>query len=78
MPPKRNPLNLNPLQLRTLTLLQVLARLPNVGQQRPDGSVAITQFPGAHGDHQEQGRAALGGFCRALRELFGCFLTTKR
>ena len=28
MPPKRNPLNLNPLQLRTLTLLQALAREP--------------------------------------------------
>ena len=25
MPPKRNPLNLNPLQLKTLTLLQALA-----------------------------------------------------
>ena len=28
MPPKRNPLNLNPLQLRTLTLLQAIARIP--------------------------------------------------
>src|SRR5215831_2731527 len=61
MPPKRNPLNLNPLQLRTLTLLQVLARIPNVGQQRPDGSVAITQFPNAHGDHFHLGDAVVSG-----------------
>jgi hypothetical protein len=27
MPPKKNPLNLNPLQLKTLTLFQVLAEL---------------------------------------------------
>lgn len=61
MPPKRNPLNLNPLQLRTLTLLQVLARLPGVGQQRTDGSVAITQFPNAHGDHFHLGDAVVAG-----------------
>jgi hypothetical protein len=28
MPPKQNPLKLNPLQLRTLTLLQALAGVP--------------------------------------------------
>src|ERR1700748_3629665 len=61
MAPKRNPLNLNSLQLRTLTLLQVLARLPGVGQQRPDGSVAITQFPNAHGDHFRLGDAVVSG-----------------
>ena len=57
MPPKRNPLNLNPLQLRSLTLLQALARLPNVGQQRPDGSVVFLLFPDAHGDHFHLGEA---------------------
>ena len=31
MPKKNNPLNLNPLQLRTLTLLQALAKLPGHG-----------------------------------------------
>ena len=61
MPPKRNPLNLNPLQLRTLTLLQVLARLPGVGAQHPDGSVAIRQFPNAHGDHFHLGDAVVAG-----------------
>ena len=61
MPQKRNPLNLNPLQLRTLTLLQALARIPGVGTQRPDGSVVITQFPNAHGDHFHLGDAVVAG-----------------
>lgn len=51
MPPKRNPLNLNPLQLRTLTLLQVIARIPGAAAQGPGGEVTIGQFPAAHGDH---------------------------
>ena len=59
MPPKRNPLNLNPLQLRTLTLLQAIARIPGAAAQRPDGSVAITQFPNAHGDHFHLGDATV-------------------
>jgi hypothetical protein len=61
MPPKRNPLNLNPLQLRTLTLLQAIARIPGAAAQRPDGSVAITQFPNAHGDHFHLGDAVVAG-----------------
>jgi hypothetical protein len=51
MPPKRNPLNLNPLQLRTLTLLQVIARIPGAAAQTASGEVVIAQFPSAHGDH---------------------------
>ncbi|MGZ5923351.1 MAG: hypothetical protein ACXWLC_00170 [Rhizomicrobium sp.] len=51
MPPKRNPLNLNPLQLRTLTLLQVIARIPGAAAQTAGGEVVIAQFPSAHGDH---------------------------
>ena len=51
MPPKRNPLNLNPLQLRTLTLLQAIARIPGAANQAPNGEVVIAQFPAAHGDH---------------------------
>ena len=50
MPPKRNPLNLNPLQLRTLTLLQVIARIPGAAAQAPNGEVTIAQFPSARGD----------------------------
>lgn len=61
MPPKRNPLNLNPLQLRTLTLLQVIARIPGAAQQLPSGEVVISQFPGAHGDHFHLGDATVAG-----------------
>jgi hypothetical protein len=58
MPPKKNPLNLNTLQLKTLTLLQELARLP--GHSRPGeepDSVVITTLPSPHGDHFHLGQA---------------------
>ena len=58
MPAKRNPLNLNPLQLKTLTLLQELARL--VGKPAPEdepGGLAITELPHPHGDHFHLGEA---------------------
>jgi hypothetical protein len=70
MPPKRNPLNLNSLQLKTLTLLQELARVagkpvPRVspeggdsGEGEPDG-VAITELPDPHGDHFHLGEAVV-------------------
>ncbi len=45
MPPKANPSKLNPLQLRTLTLLQAIARIPDAAAQTPDGDTAITQVP---------------------------------
>lgn len=51
-PNKKNPLKLNPLQLKTLTLLQVLAKLPSTNQ--PDaatGQPFITTFPDPHGNH---------------------------
>ena len=53
MAPKRNPLNLNPLQLKTLTLLQELARIAGkpAAEDAEPGSLAITEFPHAHGDH---------------------------
>ena len=35
MPPKKNPLGLNPLQLKTLTLLQEVARLENAPGEEP-------------------------------------------
>jgi hypothetical protein len=52
MPPKRNPLNLNPLQLKTLTLLQALARLPEHGRpgEEPDSTI-VDGLPAPHGDH---------------------------
>jgi hypothetical protein len=52
MPPKRNPLNLNKLQLRTLTLAQVLAADPTFAQRdEATGDVTLTGLPHAHGDH---------------------------
>ena len=51
MPPKRNPLNLNPLQLKTLTLLQELAKLEDYSKPGTEGAVFITSLPHAHGDH---------------------------
>jgi hypothetical protein len=49
--PKLNPAKLNPLQLKTLTLLQVIARIPGAAQAEADGAIRILQFPHAHGDH---------------------------
>ena len=50
--PKKNPLNLNPLQLKTLTLLQVLARLPEhaAPAEEPD-HIRVSDLPHPHGDH---------------------------
>ena len=60
MPPKRNPLNLNALQLRTLTLLQELARLPDHSRPGDEpGSVVIAGLPVAHGDHFHIGQAVV-------------------
>ena len=50
MPPKRNPLKLNTLQLKTLTLLQVLTA-PDEGEPAPEGDRLIPQLPPAHGNH---------------------------
>ena len=58
MPPKKNPLNLNPLQLRTLTLLQELARLPgHNGPAEEPGAVLVSNLPQPHGDHFHLGDA---------------------
>ena len=59
MPPKANPSKLNPLQLRTLTLLQAIAQLPGCSHPTPEGDTAITQFPHAHGDHFHLGDATV-------------------
>jgi hypothetical protein len=60
MPPKRNPLNLNALQLKTLALFQALAKLPD--HARPsgeDGAVLIGDLPRPHGDHFHLGDAVV-------------------
>ena|SRR5437870_5539768 len=60
MPAKRNPLNLNPLQLKTLTLLQELAQLAGkpAAEDEP-GGLAITELPNPHGDHFHLGEAVV-------------------
>src|SRR5215468_2235260 len=57
MPAKRNPLNLNALQLKTLTLLQELARLPGHSQPGEASGGVIVRPPNAHGDHFHLGEA---------------------
>jgi hypothetical protein len=59
MPPKRNPLNLNPLQLKTLTLLQALALLPDAKGGEEEGSIVLTSLPDPHGDHFHLGDAVV-------------------
>ena len=59
MPPKANPSKLNPLQLRTLTLLQAIAQIPGASNSTPEGDTAITQCPHAHGDHFHLGDATV-------------------
>ncbi len=52
MPPKNNPLKLNALQLKTLTLLQELARDPKTSSPvEASGEVLITLIPQLHGNH---------------------------
>jgi hypothetical protein len=60
VPSKRNPLNLNGLQLRTLTLLQELARLPDFSRPGDElGSAVIAGLPVAHGGHFHIGEAVV-------------------
>jgi len=61
MPLKSNPLKLKPLQLRTLTLLQAIAVIPGGAAPVGNGEMAISQFPGAHGDHFHLGNAVVAG-----------------
>jgi len=59
MPPRRNPLNLNALQLKTLTLLQALARLPAHARAVDGGAVIVSNLPDPHGDHFHIGEAVV-------------------
>ncbi len=60
MPPKRNLLNLNALQLKTLTLLQALARLPDhASAAGEDGAILVAGLPRPHGDHFHVGAAVV-------------------
>ncbi len=59
MPPKKNPANLNPLQLKTLTLLQELARLEQKPVEGEEGAFLVTGLPHAHGNHFHLGNAVV-------------------
>ena len=54
---KKNPLKLNSLQLRTLTLCQVLAREESLTTTDiNDNSITINQMPHVHGNHVHIGK----------------------
>jgi len=59
MPPKKNPLGLNPLQLKTLTLFQAIAEI--AGEDAPEGGKLLTRLPHAHGDHFHIGSGVVSG-----------------
>ncbi len=57
MPPKFNPLNLNMLQLKTLTLFQELATMEGFASPaEEEGHVMISRLPHPHGDHFHLGQ----------------------
>ena len=59
---KKNPLKLNALQLRTLTVLQALAQVPEAAAEGPEaGEITISRFPQAHADHFHLGDAVVMG-----------------
>ena len=60
MAERPNPLKLNPLQAKTLTLLQELANLPDfAGPADADGNVPLRFLPEPHGDHFHLGSAVV-------------------
>lgn len=62
MPARQNPLKLNPLQLRTLAILQALSRLPDAATRGPGpDEITIERFPQAHGDHLHLADAVVSG-----------------
>lgn len=56
---RANPARLNPLQLKTLTLLQAIAVLPDASRKTDAGDTAILAFPHMHGDHFHLGEATV-------------------
>ncbi len=61
MPARRNPLNLNSLQLKTLTLLQELAQLPEYSQASAEAGNIVVRPPEPHGGHFHLGAAMVAG-----------------
>jgi hypothetical protein len=58
MPPRANPKALNKLQLKTLALLQAVARETDMAEADGDG-VRIRSLPQPHGDHFHLGDAVV-------------------
>lgn len=54
-----NPLKLNPLQLKTLTLLQEIARHPELCARSESGEAMVTRLPHPHGNHFHIGAAVV-------------------
>ena len=60
MPPTKNPLKLNSLQLRTLTILQQLGSFPETSSKNEEtGEVMISNLPNPHGNHFHCGDAVV-------------------
>ncbi len=67
MAPKKNPLKLNKLQLRTLALSQILAEDgENIRRDEATGDVTLLRLPHPHGDHVH-----VGSFVVSAREASG-------
>lgn len=59
-PRRPNPLKLNPLQLKTLALLQAIAATPGLAEDEDgEGRVALRRLPHPHGDHFHIGSAVV-------------------
>jgi len=60
MADRPNPMKLNPLQAKTLTLLQELARQPQFANPPgEDGAILLRHLPEPHGDHFHIGAAVV-------------------
>ncbi|MEK9693823.1 MAG: hypothetical protein VW235_12930 [Rhodospirillaceae bacterium] len=57
MPTKINPLKLNKLQLKTLTIFQQLAKAPETSSRNENNEVLLTNMPIPHGNHFHCGDA---------------------
>lgn len=67
MAPRKNPLKLNKLQLRTLALMQELARHPDTStHDAATGEALLTVLPRPHGDHVH-----VGGLVVSARDASG-------
>ncbi|MBO0737841.1 MAG: hypothetical protein J2P48_14905 [Alphaproteobacteria bacterium] len=66
MPTRTNPLHLNRLQLKTLTLLQELARLDEYSRPGDEPGSVVIRPPDPHGDHFHLGDAVV-----AMRDASG-------